>query len=255
MALGKEPDCLLDEWVSEILAAKAYRERTDDSVEKPNLILREYSNHEMALVLLSFIFASQDAMSSSITFAFQLLADHPAVLAKVREEQVRIRGTDTESPVSLEWLGEMSYTNAVTTEVLRLRPPVIMVPYMTTKAFPVTEDVTVPKGTMLIPSFWNSLHDPEVYPDPDDFIPERWLPGGTNAGPPTASKNWLGFGHGAHRCIAQDYVFLSMNELISTAALLMDWEHERTAESDEIQIIATLFPKDGCRLKFRPRQS
>ena len=79
-------------------------------------------------------------MSSSITFAFQLLADHPAVLAKVREEQALVRGTDTESPISLEWLDQMTYTNAVTTEILRIRPPVIMVPYMTTKPFPVTED-------------------------------------------------------------------------------------------------------------------
>ncbi|KAK4699635.1 hypothetical protein P7C70_g6625, partial [Phenoliferia sp. Uapishka_3] len=218
MAAGKEPDCLLDEWVSEILAAKAYRERKDDTIEKPNLILREYTNKEMALVLLSFIFASQDAMSSSITFAFQLLADHPEVFKKVREEQDRIRSGDRDSAVAMEWLEDGLYTNAVTTEILRLRPPVIMVPYMTTKPFQVTEDYTVPKGTMLIPSFWNSLHDPAVYPDPDEFIPERWLPGGSNAGPPTASKNWLGFGHGAHRCIAQDFVFMEMNAIMGSAA-------------------------------------
>lgn len=61
IAGGKEPDCLLDAWVAEILQAKAWRERSegDDTAERPNLILREYSNHEMALVLLSFIFASQ----------------------------------------------------------------------------------------------------------------------------------------------------------------------------------------------------
>ena len=50
-----------------------------------------------------------------------------------------------------------------------------MVPYMTKRDFPITPDYTVPKGTMLIPSFWNSLHDANVYPDPDAFVPERWL--------------------------------------------------------------------------------
>lgn len=65
IAGGKEPDCLLDAWVAEILQAKAWRERSegDDTAERPNLILREYSNHEMALVLLSFIFASQGELS------------------------------------------------------------------------------------------------------------------------------------------------------------------------------------------------
>jgi hypothetical protein len=45
MRAGKEPDCLLDEWVQEIIAKK----------------VREYTDKEMALVLLSFIFASQGA--------------------------------------------------------------------------------------------------------------------------------------------------------------------------------------------------
>lgn len=53
-----------------------------------------------------------------------------------------------------------------------------MVPYMAKKSFPISDDYTVPKGSIVIPSFWNSLHDEKVYTDPNDFIPERWLPGG-----------------------------------------------------------------------------
>lgn len=141
-------------------------------------------------------------MSSSLTFGFQHLADYPEVLAKVRAEQDAVRGDDTESPITLEWLEQMPYLNSVTREILRHRPPVLMVPYLVKKAFPMTDDYTVPKGTMLIPSFWNSLHDPAVYPDPDEFIPERWMPGGANHGM-VDSKNWLVFGAGAHRCIGE----------------------------------------------------
>ncbi|GAA6053718.1 hypothetical protein JCM3770_003182 [Rhodotorula araucariae] len=236
MAAGKEADCLLDAWVEQILAKK----------------VREFSDKEMALVLLSLLFASQDAGSSCITWVFQLLADHPEVLAKVREEQMRVRAGDIDSPISLEWLEQMPYTRAVTREVLRYRPPVIMVPYLTKQPFPINDEYTVPKGTMLIPSFWNSLHDPAVYPDPEDFIPERFMPGGANHGGNDA-KNWILFGAGAHRCIAQNYVHLHMSAVIGSAAMLLNWKHERTPESDEIQIIATLFPKDQCRLKFTRR--
>lgn len=63
MAAGKKPDCLLDAWVEEILEAKAYQEGKHEGAERPNLIVREYSDHEMALVLLSFIFASQGELS------------------------------------------------------------------------------------------------------------------------------------------------------------------------------------------------
>lgn len=89
-------------------------------------------------------------MSSSITFAFQHLADYPEVLAKVREEQERVRGDDLDSPITLDVLDQMPYVHAVVKEVLRHRPPVIMVPYLVKKAFPLTDDYTVPKGTMLM---------------------------------------------------------------------------------------------------------
>jgi C-22 sterol desaturase len=91
-----------------------------------------------------------DAMSSSITFAFQHLADYPEVLAKVREEQYRIRDNDIDSPMTLDVLDQMPYVHAVTKEVLRHRPPVIMVPYLTLKPFPLTDEYTVPAGTMLM---------------------------------------------------------------------------------------------------------
>lgn len=102
-----------------------------------------------------FLLRRLDAMSSSITFAFQHLADYPEVFRKVREEQDRVRGDELDAPVTLEQLEQMPYTNAVTREVLRHRPPVIMVPYLVKKPFPMTDNYVVPKGTMLIPSFWN----------------------------------------------------------------------------------------------------
>lgn len=89
-------------------------------------------------------------MSSSITFAFQYMADYPEILAKVREEQYRVRDNDVDTPVTLDLLDEMPYIHAVTKEVLRIRPPVIMVPYMTKKPFPLAENYTVPSGTMLM---------------------------------------------------------------------------------------------------------
>jgi hypothetical protein len=93
-------------------------------------------------------------MTSAITFAFQLLADHPEILAKVRAEQDALRGHDVDAALDLDVMDKMTYTRAVMKESLRLRPPVIMVPYATTKPFQISEDYTVPAGSMVIPSFW-----------------------------------------------------------------------------------------------------
>lgn len=238
IASGAQPHCMLDEWV-QVLQDPTYKGRKD------------FSDREMAMVVFSFLFASQDAMSSGLIYGFQHLSDHPVILAKIREEQYRVRGNDTNKPITLEMLENMPYLKAFVKESLRVKPPVTMVPYRATKPFPLSDNYTAPAGSMVIPSFYNSLHDPEVFPDHDSLTPERWLDPNSpaNANP----KNYLVFGSGPHRCIGIEYATMNMALVLATASILMDWEHHQTAESDQVEIIATLFPKDGCQLKFTPR--
>ncbi|KAI0367526.1 cytochrome P450 sterol C22-desaturase [Pilatotrama ljubarskyi] len=238
MAAGKEPECMLDHWIRS-MDEPSYKGRKD------------FSDLEMAMVVFSFLFASQDAMSSGLIYGIQHLADHPDIFAKVRAEQDRVRAGDYERPITLEMLDEMPYLRAFVRETLRVKPPVTMVPYKTTKAFPLSDDYTVPAGSMVIPSFYNSLHDPEVYPDPEELVPERWLDpnGSANQNP----KNYLVFGSGPHKCIGLEYAMMNIALVLADAVALMDWEHIRTEKSDKVQIIATLFPQDGCLMKFTPR--
>ena len=210
---AEEAGCLIDQWTRAMMES---RSGANADGEQAKLLGREYSDHEIAMVVLSFLFASQDAMSSAIVYMFQLTADHPEVLAKVREEQYRVRGNDTEAPLTLELLDDMVYTRAVIKEVMRIMPPVIMVclirplsfvaysaqvPYMTSKPFPLSDDYTVPKGAMVIPAFWNSLHDETVYPEPDSFKPERWLvqPDGSQSLAESKPQNYIIWGSGPHK--------------------------------------------------------
>lgn len=220
MAAGGEPECMLDQWMRDI---------TDPNFKGR----RDFSDLEMAMVLFSFLFASQDAMSSGLIYGFQHLADHPEVLAKVREEQERVRGGDYQKPLTLDMMDEMPYLRAVVKESMRLKPPVTMVPYKTLKAFPISDDYTVPAGSMVIPSFYKSLHDPEVYPDHDSFIPERWLDpnGSANQNP----RNYLVFGSGPHKCIGVEYAMGNIGLVLADAAVLVNLEHVRTEKSDKIQ--------------------
>jgi len=82
---------------------------------------------------------------------------------------------------------------------------------------------------MVIPSFFNSLHDPEVYPQPEEFLPERWLDaeGSANNNP----KNYLVFGSGPHRCIGLEYASMNIALVLATASVMLDWEHDITPQS------------------------
>ncbi|KAL0950654.1 hypothetical protein HGRIS_007442 [Hohenbuehelia grisea] len=220
MAQGAEPECLLDHWLV-TLADPSYKGK------------REFTDHEMAMVVLSFLFASQDAMSSGLIYGFQHVADHPEIHAKIREEQERVRHGDYDSPITLEQYDQMTYLQAFVKESLRVKPPVLMVPYKATKAFPIADDYTVPSGSMVIPSFFLSLHDPEVYPEPEKLIPDRWLD--PNSGANTNPKNYLVWGAGPHRCIGVEYATMNMALVLAIACTTFNIEHDVTPLSSEIE--------------------
>jgi C-22 sterol desaturase len=241
MAAGGEAICIIDRWVQHMIESKKYNDKVaagETDMEKPGVLIREFTNEEIAQTMFTFLFASQDASSSSTTWIFQIMAQRPDVLDRVRAENLAARGGDRNGPFELEMLESLTYTNAVVKEVLRYRPPVIFVPYLAKKDFPVTPEYTVPKGAMIIPSCYPALHDPEVYPNPEEFDPERWISGDAES----KTKNWLIFGAGPHDCIARKYVPLTMAAMIGKASLELDWAHHATPRSEEIRVFATLFP-------------
>ena len=242
MGEGGRPECMLDAWVS-IMSEPGYKGRKD------------FSDYEMAQVIFSFLFASQDAMSSGLIYGFQHLADNPEVLAKVKIEQERIRMGNYEDLITLDQMDDMVYLQAVVKESMRVKPPVTMVhilivkssffmvilipfrqvPYKCKKAFPISENYTVPAGSMVIPSFYNSLHDPQVYADPDAFNPERWM---DQKGSATLSpKNYLVFGSGPHKCIGLEYAQMNIALVLATAVSMMNFEHEITPLSNQVECV------------------
>ncbi|OAK94169.1 sterol desaturase [Phaeosphaeriaceae sp. SRC1lsM3a] len=252
MATGAAPTCIVDQWVMHMLESNEYHARiaaNEKDITKPANLIRDFTNKEIAQTLFTFLFASQDASSSATTWLMQILAQRPDVLDRVREENLHVRDGDRSRPFNLSMFEKLTYTNAVVKELLRHRPPVIFVPYETTKPFPITPNYTVPKGAMIVPSCYPALHDPLVYPNPDHFDPERWLTGDAES----KTKNWLVFGAGAHDCLARRYVPLTMVHMIGKASLELDWVHHATERSEEIRVFATLFPMDECPLTFTRR--
>ncbi|AHY76477.1 AQG_2a_G0041060.mRNA.1.CDS.1 [Saccharomyces cerevisiae] len=244
IAAGGKPVCVMDAWCK--LMHDAKNSNDDDS----RIYHREFTNKEISEAVFTFLFASQDASSSLACWLFQIVADRPDVLAKIREEQLAVRNNDMSTELNLDLIEKMKYTNMVIKETLRYRPPVLMVPYVVKKNFPVSPNYTAPKGAMLIPTLYPALHDPEVYENPDEFIPERWVEGSKAS---EAKKNWLVFGCGPHVCLGQTYVMITFAALLGKFALYTDFHHTVTPLSEKIKVFATIFPKDDLLLTFKKR--
>jgi len=249
MAAGGDVTCIMDGWIKSMQDSESYRQKVVEGIkvdesDKPAMLLRDFSDFEISQTIFTFLFASQDATSSASTWLFQLMADRPEILDKVREENLAVRNGDRNQRFSMDILEKMRYTRAVVKETVRYRPPVIMVPYMVKKSFPITDSYTVPKGSMVVPTVYPALHDPEVYPEPESFDPDRWITGDAEK----ASKNWLVFGTGPHYCLGQTYAQLNLMAMIGKASLDLNWEHHTTPLSENIKVFATIFPQVSLRI-------
>lgn len=245
IAAGGEVGCILDQWVKDMQTSKRWNEAAakgqTEGMEKPQPLIREFSDEEIGKTLFTFLFASQDATSSAATWLFQTIVQRPEMLNRIREENLAVRGGDKNKRLTMDTLEAMTWTRACVKELLRIKPPVLMVPYLAKKAFPITDTYTVPKGAMVIPTTYPSLQDPEVYPNPETYDPERWISGDAEA---KGAKNWLVFGTGPHYCLGQHYAMLNLALMIGKASMDLNWVHHPTPVSEEIKVFATIFPMD-----------
>ncbi len=169
MAAGGEVTCIMDAWVKAMIESKKWREAEEkglstDGLEKPSPLLRDFTDWEISQTVFTFLFASQDASSSAATWLFQTMAQRPDVLDRVREENLKVRNGDIHAPLNMDQLESMTYTRAVVRELLRYRPPVIMVPYLAKKAFPITDTYTVPKGEFAMWAFLGRARSNFLFP-------------------------------------------------------------------------------------------
>lgn len=230
-ASGGDPECLLDFWM-ELEAEHA-----------PNT----YEDEAIAFHVLDFLFASQDASTSSLVWVMHLLATHPEVLRRVREEQAEARPQD--DPFHLEVLSRLPYTQQVVREILRFRPPGISVPVIARTDTPLTDNYVVPKGTVIFPSLLNAQM--QGYTEPHKFDPDRFSK--ERREDEKYPHNWLVFGTGPHLCPGRYY---ATNQLVAFTALVashMDWDRLPSDKNEEFEFMPTIIPADGCLVNMRAR--
>ncbi|XP_016648169.1 PREDICTED: cytochrome P450 710A11-like [Prunus mume] len=240
---NSEPTCLIDFWMHETV--QELRNAAQASSPEPAVV----SEVEIGAHLFDFLFAAQDASTSSLLWAVSLLDSHPEVLEKVREEVAGIWSPESDSLITGEQLSRMKYTHAVGREVVRYRAPATMVPHIAAVDFPLTETYTIPKGTIVFPSAYEScfqgFSDPESF-DPDRFSDERQEDR-------IYKRNYLAFGAGAHQCVGQRYALNHLVLFIAMFCTLINFKRHRTDGCDDIEFVPTICPKDDCKVFLSQR--
>ena len=143
--------------------------------------------------ILDLYFAGTETTSTALRWALLFFLHHPEVQDRCYKEICDVIGPDR-AP-SMRDKQEMTYLEATTLEVLRKADIVPM-----SASHGLASDVTfrgyvIPRDAIIIPSLTSILQDPEVWGDPENFRPERFI--GPD-GKVTRPEEFIPFGIGDH---------------------------------------------------------
>jgi cytochrome P450 len=192
----EETDCLLFGLIDERRAEDGER---DDVLSMLLEACHEdgspMSSQELRDELMTLLVAGHETTASSLAWAFERLARSPSVLARLVEE------LDADDD---------AYLIATVQETLRRRPVLPNVEPRLVKRPIEVGAWSYPPGVCLVPNAYLVHHDPEVYADPYDFRPERFLD------EPPGTYTWIPFGGGRRRCIGASFAMLEMQIVMRT---------------------------------------
>ncbi|EJD01825.1 cytochrome P450 [Fomitiporia mediterranea MF3/22] len=135
--------------------------------------------------------AADTTVAALYTFFLAMLL-YPDVQKRAQEELDRVLGKDTLPTFNDR--PNLPYVNAVIKESLRWQPATPVAPAHTADEDDEYNGYFIPAGAAVFPNIWAMQRDQKEYPEPDKFIPDRWLPTGGKEGPRDVLKTYFGFG-------------------------------------------------------------
>ena len=155
------------------------------------------SEQELRDELMTALVAGHETTASQLAWALERLAREPAARARLTDE---IDAGESDE-----------YLSATITEILRLRPVLPNAEPRLTKREVEIGGHRYPPGVVLMASAYLIHHDPDIYPEPRAFRPERFV------GVAPGTYTWIPFGGGRRRCLGASFAVQEMKVVLRAA--------------------------------------
>lgn len=201
----------------------------------------EIRDHAVTLLL-----AGHETTANALAFAFHLLAGAPGVEARLHAEVDEVLGADDRPRPEHE--ERLALCRAVFAEALRLYPPAWLMGREAIADYPLNGG-TVKTGDLALLSQWVTHRDARWWPEPERFLPDRWLDGSAKDRPRWA---YFPFGAGLRRCIGEGFAWTE--GVLAMATIARRWRLSRVPDRPlRLDPLITLRPKKGVWLRPEPR--
>lgn len=205
------------------------------------------TDQEVRDQVVSLIAAGYDTTSAGLGWTVHAVYSRPDVLAAARAEVATVVADD--EPLTAEHLAALPYLGAVVSESLRLWPPGPLSGRRAIDAFDHAGH-RIPGGSLVLYSPYVTHRLPELWPDPERFLPERWIAGSPHHREPVP-YSFVPFGGGYRRCIG--FALATMEITAALAELVRRVDLRPHAPEPEPTGIVTMAPKGGVVCTFGTR--
>jgi cytochrome P450 len=195
----------------------------------------EMTHQEIRDELMTALVAGHETTASQLAWAFERLAREPRVVARLVDE--------------LDAGQSDEYLTATINEILRLRPVLPNAEPRLTKQPIEIGGVRYPTGVALLASALLVHHDPEIYPEPYAFHPERFVGPGNAPG----TYTWIPFGGGRRRCLGASFALQEMKVVIGTVLTGCELAPDGNGPEPTGRRSITFSPARGARVLLRDR--
>jgi cytochrome P450 family 110 len=234
------------DWMNRLIASGRALGGSGDNVLSSVLAARDeqgepMSDEDIRHALHNLLIAGHETTGTALAWALYELGQHPAERKRLREE-ITALGCDPDPLL----VAKLPYLTAFCNETLRLHSPAPELGRVLIKSMEIGCH-KVEAGTSMVVLIPGIHQDPQIYPEPDRFIPERFMER------TYTEFEFLPFGGSYRRCLGAGIAQYEMR--IALAEIATHWDFVPTVIEQDVRHDVAMGPKYGVPLHIKGRRS
>ena len=206
---------------------------------------KQLSDTEIKEQVDTIMFEGHDTTAAGSSFVLCMLGVHQDIQDRVMAEQKEIfKGSDRD-PTFADTI-EMKYLERVILETLRMYPPVPIIARKINQDLQlVSQNLVIPSGTTVIIGTYKMHRRPDLFPNPEKFDPDNFLPERTQN---RHYYSYIPFSAGPRSCVGRKYAMIKLKVLLST--ILRNYHVKSNVPERDFKLQADIILKrtDGFRI-------
>jgi len=199
----------------------------------------------------TIMFEGHDTTAAGSSFFLSLMGLHKDIQKRVQQELDEIFG-DSDRPATFQDTLEMKYLERCIMETLRMYPPVPIIARQLTEDVKLDSgDYTLPAGSTVVVATFRLHRDPIIYPNPEKFDPDNFLP------EKSANRHYYAFvpfSAGPRSCVGRKYAMLKLKIILSTIMRNFNVHADIPEQDYKLQADIILKRAEGFKIRLEPRK-